>query len=194
MNATYLRAPTLLSRSSSPIARAGNTGWSTRRCAATIIALNGDDEFLAVLQRPDDGTAPTDEAMASVMRRAVGADLPVDIIGHWPWTAGVALVAERFAAGRVLLAGDAVHLFTPTGGFGMNTGMDDASNLAWKLAALVQGWGGAKPARNLRDRAPADRRCATPARRASLTKQHRRRMPVDRAIEAGLPGGRSGAA
>jgi hypothetical protein len=43
----------------------------------------------------------------------------------------------------VLLAGDAVHLFTPTGGFGMNTGMDDASNLAWKLAASVQGWGGA---------------------------------------------------
>jgi hypothetical protein len=42
-----------------------------------------------------------------------------------------------------VLAGDAVHLFTPTGGFGMNTGMDDASNLAWKLAAMVQGWGGA---------------------------------------------------
>ena len=43
----------------------------------------------------------------------------------------------------MVLAGDAVHLFTPTGGFGMNTGMDDASNLAWKLAAMVQGWGGA---------------------------------------------------
>jgi hypothetical protein len=55
----------------------------------------------------------------------------------------VALVAERFIAGRIILAGDAAHLFTPTGGFGMNTGMDDASNLAWKLAALVQGWGGA---------------------------------------------------
>jgi hypothetical protein len=55
----------------------------------------------------------------------------------------VALVAERFIAGRIVLAGDAAHLFTPTGGFGMNTGMDDASNLAWKLAALVQGWGGA---------------------------------------------------
>ena len=48
----------------------------------------------------------------------------------------------RFGVGRVLLAGDAVHLFTPTGGFGMNTGIDDACNLAWKLAALVQGWGG----------------------------------------------------
>ena len=56
---------------------------------------------------------------------------------------GVALVAERFGEGRVLLAGDAVHLFTPTGGFGMNTGIDDAANLSWKLAAMVQGWGGA---------------------------------------------------
>jgi len=42
----------------------------------------------------------------------------------------------------VVLAGDAAHLFTPTGGFGMNTGMDDASNLSWKIAALVQGRGG----------------------------------------------------
>ena len=89
--------------------------------------------------------------------RAVGAELPINIIGHWPWTAGVALVAERFATSRVVLAGDAVHLFTPTGGFGMNTGMDDASNLAWKLAAMVQGWGGAEPAAILRDRAEADR-------------------------------------
>ena len=62
-------------------------------------------------------------------------------IGRGP--AGVALVAERFGEGRVLLAGDAVHLFTPTGGFGMNTGIDDAANLAWKLAAMVHGWGGA---------------------------------------------------
>jgi hypothetical protein len=54
----------------------------------------------------------------------------------------VALVAERFADRRVLLAGDAVHLFTPTGGFGMNTGIDDTANLAWKLAATLQGWGG----------------------------------------------------
>jgi FAD binding domain len=42
-----------------------------------------------------------------------------------------------------MLAGDSVHLFTPTGGFGMNTGIDDAANLSWKLAAMVQGWGGA---------------------------------------------------
>jgi hypothetical protein len=51
-------------------------------------------------------------------------------------------VAERFADRRILLAGEAVHLFTPTGGFGMNTGVDDVANLSWKLAATLQGWGG----------------------------------------------------
>jgi len=66
----------------------------------------------------------------------------MQITAHEPWTAGMALVAERYGDRRVLLAGDAVHLFTPTGGFGMNTGIDDASNLAWKLAAVLQGWGG----------------------------------------------------
>lgn len=64
------------------------------------------------------------------------------MLDHRLWTAGVALVAEQFIAGRVILAGDAAHLFTPTGGFGMNTGMDDTSNLAWKLAAILEGWGG----------------------------------------------------
>src|SRR5262249_40723117 len=44
--------------------------------------------------------------------------------------------------GRMLLAGDAAHLFTPTGGFGLNTGIEDVANLAWKLAAVLQAWGG----------------------------------------------------
>jgi hypothetical protein len=61
-----------------------------------------------------------------------------------PWTAGYRLLAQRYGAGRVLLAGDAVHLFTPTGGMGMNTGIDDAVNLAWKLAAVAKGWAGPK--------------------------------------------------
>jgi 2-polyprenyl-6-methoxyphenol hydroxylase-like FAD-dependent oxidoreductase len=141
-NATYFRAPTLYRDH-----LAHRPGWNywvvnpQGRC--TIISLNDQEEFLAFSKASDDGRPPTDEGMARVILRAVGTDLPLSIIGHWPWTAGVALVAERFVAGRVALAGDAAHLFTPTGGFGMNTGMDDASNLSWKLAALVQGWGGA---------------------------------------------------
>ncbi len=83
-----------------------------------------------------------DSDIVQRLRRSTGADIPIEIIALNPWTAGVALVAESFGRGRVALAGDAVHLFTPTGGFGMNTGLDDAANLSWKLAALVQGWGG----------------------------------------------------
>src|SRR6185436_13157131 len=52
------------------------------------------------------------------------------------------LVAEQFQRGRILLGGDAVHLFTPTGGLGYNTAVEDAVNLGWKLAAMLKGWGG----------------------------------------------------
>jgi hypothetical protein len=75
------------------------------------------------------------------VQKAIGADIPVRIVSQRGWHAGGYLVAERFQRGRVLLAGDAVHLFTPTGGFGLNTGIEDVGNLSWKLAAMVHGWG-----------------------------------------------------
>jgi 2-polyprenyl-6-methoxyphenol hydroxylase-like FAD-dependent oxidoreductase len=104
-----------------------------------LVALDGKDEFL-MWSRADDENVEAD--VRRLMRGCCGTDIPIEILAFTPWTSGVALVAEKFGAGRVLLAGDAVHLFTPTGGFGMNTGVDDAANLAWKLAAMVQGWGG----------------------------------------------------
>jgi hypothetical protein len=100
------------------------------------------NEYLVFSQQSEPSHAPDDAMIANMIFRAAGAELPLQILGHRPWTAGVALVSERFGEGRVLLAGDAVHLFTPTGGFGMNTGIDDAANLSWKLAAVLQGWGG----------------------------------------------------
>jgi hypothetical protein len=72
----------------------------------------------------------------------IGADVPFEIISGGPWTGGLALVAEHYQCGRVLLAGDAAHLFTPLGGLGMNTGIGDVMNLCWKLAAVHQGWAG----------------------------------------------------
>jgi FAD binding domain len=63
----------------------------------------------------------------------------VEILSRGTWTAGHALVADRFQRGRVLLGGDAVHLFTPAGGLGYNTAVDDAVNVGWKLAALLKG-------------------------------------------------------
>jgi 2-polyprenyl-6-methoxyphenol hydroxylase-like FAD-dependent oxidoreductase len=184
-NATYFRAPTLYRDH-----LAHRPGWNywivhpKGRC--TIISLNDDQEFLAFSKALDD-TPPTDEGAISTIQRGVGTDLPISIIGHWPWTAGVALVAERFATRRVVLAGDAVHLFTPTGGFGMNTGMDDASNLAWKLAAMVQGWGGASLLQSYEsERKPIAHRNTIAAR--ELNKQLAGMPPID-GIEEDTPAG-----
>ena len=107
-----------------------------------IIALNGIDEFM-MLVKPSGGRTDVDvDEIADWVKRSIGAEIPVEVLGHYPWSAGQALVAERYKVGRVMIAGDAAHLFTPTGGFGMNTGIDDSANLAWKLAAVLQGWGG----------------------------------------------------
>ena len=185
-NATYFRAPTLYRDHLAH--RPGWNYWMVNpkgRC--TIITLNDPDECLAVSTGSDDGAPPTDEDMAGVILRAVGTDLPIKIVGHWPWTAGVALVAERFATSRMVLAGDAAHLFTPTGGFGMNTGMDDASNLSWKLAALVRGWGGASLLQSYEiERKPIGYRNTTAAR--ELNKQLASMPPVD-AIDEDSPVG-----
>jgi 2-polyprenyl-6-methoxyphenol hydroxylase-like FAD-dependent oxidoreductase len=82
-----------------------------------------------------------DADMATQFERVVA--MPVDYemlyVGRWRMNL---LLADRYAQGRVFLAGDAVHLVIPTGGLGMNTGVGDAIDLSWKLAATLQGWGG----------------------------------------------------
>jgi putative polyketide hydroxylase len=84
----------------------------------------------------------TDERCAEHIRRAVGApDLDVAITGKAPWHAAER-VAERYSADRVFLAGDSAHEMSPTGAFGSNTGIQDAHNLAWKLAAVLSGSAG----------------------------------------------------
>jgi hypothetical protein len=109
-----------------------------------LISLDGADEFLLMSKAEEGDGFPSDAATVRTIQRGAGADVAVSVLGHRAWNGGVALVAERFSVGRVFLAGDATHLFSPTGGFGMNTGIDGAANLAWKLAAAVQGWAGAK--------------------------------------------------
>ena len=71
----------------------------------------------------------------------LGKSTNIEIISVQPWIAH-ALVADKYHNNRVILAGDAAHLFTPTGGFGMNTGVSDAIDIAWKIQAMLEGWGG----------------------------------------------------
>jgi len=76
------------------------------------------------------------------LRVALGDNLPFEVLAVRPWT-GHCVVADRYQDRRVFLAGDAAHLNWPAGGFGMNTGVGDAVDIGWKLAAVLQGWGGA---------------------------------------------------
>ncbi|MGW7008479.1 FAD-dependent oxidoreductase [Streptomyces sp. NPDC054933] len=85
----------------------------------------------------------TDERCAEYIRRATGVpDMEVEITGKAPWHAAER-VARSYGTGRVFLAGDSAHEMSPTGAFGSNTGIQDAHNLAWKLAAVLNGWAGA---------------------------------------------------
>jgi 2-polyprenyl-6-methoxyphenol hydroxylase-like FAD-dependent oxidoreductase len=105
------------------------------------ISLDCKGEFVVLAQIAPDLPLANIDARA-LFHRAVGCDIDAEIVSVQEWSAGLALVTDHYQRGRVSLAGDSVHLFTPTGGFGFNTGIDDAANLAWKLAAVHQGWGG----------------------------------------------------
>lgn len=108
----------------------------------TFLAVDNDRRWLFNLVA--DGTDPglaslSDADCASLVRAAAGLpDLPVTVVDRRPWHAS-AQVADRFRQGRVFLAGDAAHIMTPYGGFGLNCGIADADNLAWKLAFVHHG-------------------------------------------------------
>ena len=86
-------------------------------------------------------TVDSGDEMKSQFEKVVAMPVAYEMLSCAPWRQNL-LLAERYSEGRVFLAGDAVHLMIPTGGLGMNSGVGDASDLAWKLAATLQGWGG----------------------------------------------------
>jgi 2-polyprenyl-6-methoxyphenol hydroxylase-like FAD-dependent oxidoreductase len=108
---------------------------------ALLITVDGADRFVLLTRIPDDVDPDMIDDLA-LLERAAGRPVDAEIILRQPWTAGHALLAQSYGGDRVWLVGDAAHLFTPTGGLGMNTGLDDCVNLAWKLAADVNGWAG----------------------------------------------------
>jgi hypothetical protein len=85
--------------------------------------------------------ASSDDDMAEIFKRSLGMRVEFEMLSVNEWTQHL-LCAERYGEGRVFIAGDATHLVIPTGGLGMNTGVGDAIDLSWKLAAMVAGWGG----------------------------------------------------
>lgn len=89
---------------------------------------------------PEGVTYSNDEVL-ELIRRSIGIDLPYEILSSDVWVAS-RLLADRYSDRRVFLIGDAAHLHPPFGGFGMNMGVADGVDLGWKLAAVLDGWGG----------------------------------------------------
>jgi 2-polyprenyl-6-methoxyphenol hydroxylase-like FAD-dependent oxidoreductase len=124
--------------------RSGGTGF-------LVINTVGEDVTTDEAVNVSEGL--TDERAYELLRAAIGADIDMEIldIAHWRAEANT---AERFSDGRIFLAGDAAHVVPPNGGFGGNTGIHDALNLAWKLAAVIKG----EAAPSLLDTYDAERR------------------------------------
>jgi 2-polyprenyl-6-methoxyphenol hydroxylase-like FAD-dependent oxidoreductase len=143
VQSTYFRAPML--KSLLP----GNPAWmylafNPRRCG-TMMAIDGEDTWLIhnflYNDEPNYDSVDRDWAIRQII--GVGPEFEYEVISKEDWI-GRRLVANRFQAGRVFIAGDAAHLWIPHAGYGMNAGIADAASLSWMLAAVLNGW--AEPA------------------------------------------------
>jgi 2-polyprenyl-6-methoxyphenol hydroxylase-like FAD-dependent oxidoreductase len=184
MVATYFRASGLGALRPHP--HAWQSWFILPHIRALMLTLDADNDlYLLHYQLPADGS----ESMTfqGVLDEVIGAPIEAEIISSAEWRAGVSLVAERFRVGRCFIAGDAAHLFTPTGGFGVNTGVDDVFNLGWKLAGVSKGWAGLA----LLDSYEAERKPVAERNTGYALTLARRNgeCPVGPDIEAATPGG-----
>ncbi|MEO6571455.1 MAG: FAD-dependent monooxygenase, partial [Ilumatobacteraceae bacterium] len=103
--------------------------------------MDDDDRWFFMPTGVPEGTSYTDEESVDLIRRSTGIDLEYELLSCDYWVAS-RLLADSYRKGRAFLAGDACHLHPPFGGFGMNMGVADGVDIGWKLAAVLQGWGG----------------------------------------------------
>jgi 2-polyprenyl-6-methoxyphenol hydroxylase-like FAD-dependent oxidoreductase len=139
----FFRAPNLIERCGKQPATfflgIDETGlWGSLR-----IIDPGRGLWRLMIDSTDGSATPETIDRERYLNRALGGSFDVEWVDVNIWRRRSAL-AERYGRGRVFLAGDAVHQLSPTGGMGMNTGVADAADIGWKLAATLEGWGGAR--------------------------------------------------
>jgi 2-polyprenyl-6-methoxyphenol hydroxylase-like FAD-dependent oxidoreductase len=115
----------------------GSGHWSD------LVAIDGRELWRLTLFQLDPDTDADSFDVAGALIRAIGKSFSYEVLSVLPWKRRE-LVAKSYGAKRIFIAGDAAHQMSPTGGLGMNTGIGDAVDLGWKLAAVLQGWGGAR--------------------------------------------------
>ena len=139
VQSTYIKAPSLLGMT------ALKPAWSTfsmnPRRSGNVYAIDGRENWLVhnYLRSDEENFDAIDRDWALRAILGVGQDFEYEILRKEDWI-GRRLVADRFRAGRVFICGDASHLWVPMAGYGMNAGIADAENLAWLLAAHLNGW------------------------------------------------------
>ena len=119
----------------------GNMYWQINARVPSVLGpMDTPDLWFFMPMRVEEKLS--DEDAVDLIRRSTGIDLPYEILSRDEWVAS-RLIANKYSEGRIFLAGDACHLHPPFGGYGMNMGVADGVDLGWKLAARLQGWGGA---------------------------------------------------
>ncbi len=101
-------------------------------------AVDGKGQYRLILKPHADGQARDPQ---EAIRAALAIETPIEIVSNMPWRLSHRVV-EHYRQGCIFFAGDAAHTLSPSGGFGMNTGIGDALDLGWKLAATLKGWAG----------------------------------------------------
>jgi 2-polyprenyl-6-methoxyphenol hydroxylase-like FAD-dependent oxidoreductase len=124
--------------------RASALYWIVNPTVSGVLITVSPDDGDWLLEVPLCADAASDQPPADqleLLRAAIGADVDVAIRGSRTWSMGSTMALDwADATNRVFVIGDSAHTFAPTGGFGMNTGIQDAHNLAWKIAGVLRGW------------------------------------------------------
>jgi 2-polyprenyl-6-methoxyphenol hydroxylase-like FAD-dependent oxidoreductase len=139
MYAVFCRVPDFYRAVPHPPAWMNVTFNRERRCFMPAIDGKSEFAFHTQMKSHEDENSVSEADAVRMVQAAIGAPLGVEVLSRDTWTAGHSLVADRFGSARVFIGGDAAHLFTPTGGLGYNTAIEDAVNLGWKLAAVLKG-------------------------------------------------------
>ena len=115
--------------------------WHYQAPAHGTLIAQDDDQIWTIGSPLPEGVDPASIVPEQFVFDALGAEFPMEVMMANPWKPHL-VVAGSYGRGRVWMAGDSVHQYIPTGGYGMNTGICDAVDLGWKFAAVLQGWGG----------------------------------------------------
>lgn len=136
----FIRCPELAQRTASSRAyryilvdQAGTWG--------SMVNMDGRDVWRLQLLGGSEWPQWSDAEIDALVRKGIGADVPYELLSWVPWSRRE-MVADQFRKGNCFLVGDSAHQLSPTGGYGMNTGIAEAVDLSWKLAAVLEGWGG----------------------------------------------------